>query len=129
MPDRNGSCSEVKFFAWFQIIFNHLNLQPIFKQLMYVDTFTFQSLSLSSLYFLFFNCTFQVILCNKNCQVTLHLKFNELFITCFSTKGLFPLGLRVDSQASPLTKCCELDVNSASYLWRVVDSESTIYAV
>ena len=24
----------------------------------------------------------------------------------------------------PLTKCCELDVNSVSYLWRVVDSES-----
>ena len=34
----------------------------------------------------------------------------------FVSKGLFPLGLRVDSQASPLTKCCELDVNSASYL-------------
>ena len=33
------------------------------------------------------------------------------------------MGLRVDSQASPLTKCCELDVNSVSYLWRVVDSE------
>ena len=32
-------------------------------------------------------------------------------------KGLFPLGLGVvDSQASPLTKYCELDVNSASYL-------------
>ena len=31
-------------------------------------------------------------------------------------KGLFPLGLRVDSQASPLAKCCELDVNSVSYL-------------
>ena len=41
------------------------------------------------------------------------------------SKGLFPLGFRVDSQASPVTKCCELDVNSASYLWRVVDSESS----
>ena len=42
----------------------------------------------------------------------------------WKASGLFPLGLRFDSQASPHTKCCELDVNSASYFWRVVDSES-----
>ena len=39
-------------------------------------------------------------------------------------KACFHRDSWVDSQASPLTKCCELDVNSASYLWRVVDSES-----
>ena len=39
-------------------------------------------------------------------------------------KACFHWDSRVDSQASPLTKCCELDVNFASYLWRAVDSES-----
>ena len=37
-------------------------------------------------------------------------------VTPSTYKSCIPLGLRVDSQASPLTKCCELDINSASYL-------------
>ena len=39
-------------------------------------------------------------------------------------KGLFPLGLRSDSQASRRTKCCESDSYSATHLCWVLNSVS-----